>query len=1659
MTPTISFSCLVGTLPRVRDGALRAVAVLLAGMAALIGAVPAAAQEYDPPVATLVKNLYQPSGPDIRLVLSKNQDGLMQGFRTGPHRGGYELESIWLYVRDTWESRYMTIDAGLYRDIRTRPREVATLTRGQLNDYAHNEWKAAANTFLEPNTDYWFMLDCVSGCANDNVAQFGTTYSAGEDGGDEPGWSIHDRMLFRRPGENWIRENDEALRIRVRGRPSPYRAYRTEIVSTPRDGSTYHYGEHIDVALTFNTAVYVPPSGSVIAIRVGDTADGSNYRAAGYHSGSQTNRLVYRYPVQLADADEDGISVDVGGPNSGFGGTVPTIVASFGLLPVIDYYPGLADDHHHRVDGSFHVHDVAITSSPAHEDGYRVGEDIDVTLTFSTEAYASGDSVIAIRVGDVGPGYRRAGYVSGSGTTRLTYRYRVQLTDFDADGISIPSSGFARELPTTSPELGSIPASRDYTGVGEDAGHKVDGSFRVTGVAIASSPANGDTYRVGEDIEVTLTFSTEAHTSGSVVAIRVGEGADDANYRPAEYASGSGTTRLTYRYRVRLTDFDADGISVDVGGPPSGFGERVPTTSPELGSVPVSRKYSGVADDAGHKVDGAVTVAFGAPAFVVSEDGTTATVTVMLHDDPHREVIIPITATPGGGATPADYSVSPASLVFASGETRHSVTVTAIDDRDVDGGESVRLGFGTLPPGIRAGIQASAFVVIDDNDGFDPIMSITDVDGGSEPGSVGFTVTLTGPSDLPITVDWGISAAGAGYVAAGTLTIPAGETTATVSVPAGELPIGEDAIGDPDRVFSVTLSNPVNAMFSGGMDTIEAQLLVREHSMVEPSAPVVAAVPDTAGNLIVSWEPPEDASPSGYEVQYRVRGTEHWGERLPAGPETHVPILFLEEDTEYEARVRPFYDDAEDGGARSYAPWSEPGYGRTGTHQPGSEPVVTLALADADPATEGERVLIHIVVSELRNSYQWHAYSAGISVGLEYGWRTGGKVLPASSQFGVVPGVFTVDHGLGGHRDYREGLPEYAADHGPLTITLQPGEGYRVGEVASVCVSIADSETLEATPCPEDDETVESDAQASDAPVSIAVQDARATEGVEETISFEVTLSAAASEPVTVDWSTADGTATAGEDYVASSGTLTFAAGDMAQTIEVTVLDDAHDEGEETFTLRLSDAVGAELADAEATGTIANSDPMPRAWLGRFGRTAWEHTLDAIDQRLRSARTPATRAAVAGSEMTAAGADPVADEQEIAALAAWMDNGHKDPQARAMSGQELLAGSEFQVAAANERGGALTIWGQGAYGRFAGQDGDLSVEGDVATGTLGVDYAIGPWMAGLALSHSSGWGSYSQPMTSGGEVTSSLTGAYPYVGLEVVPERLSLWVAGGYGLGGLKLTPAGGEPLETGIGLLAGAAGVRGTVVPASATGGFSLGLNADGLLLRATSEAAPGLDATTADVNRVRLGLEGAYEVALSGGALLTPSVEVGVRRDGGHAETGFGMDVGGGVRYTHHGLGLSLGLNGRALVLHETAELTEWGASGWLAWDPNPSSELGPALTVSPSIGAPAEGGAAALWSRETLTGLDDDPMDANGTGRVDARFGYGMPLAGGVGVPWAGIGVSEREREYRLGYAFQVGDPTATDLRIELVAARREPTNAEPEHTLSVQSTVSW
>ena len=100
--------------------------------------------------------------------------------------------------------------------------------------------------------------------------------------------------------------------------------------------------------------------------------------------------------------------------------------------------------------------------------------------------------------------------------------------------------------------------------------------------------------------------------------------------------------------------------------------------------------------------DPLVEVSFGEATYDVDEGGT-VDVTLTLNVDPERPVTIPVTATEQDGATSADYSGVPTNVTFASGETTKTITFTAVQDTDNDDGESVKLGFGTLPDRVTAG--------------------------------------------------------------------------------------------------------------------------------------------------------------------------------------------------------------------------------------------------------------------------------------------------------------------------------------------------------------------------------------------------------------------------------------------------------------------------------------------------------------------------------------------------------------------------------------------------------------------------------------------------------------------------------------------------------------------------------------------------------------------------------------------------------------------------------------------------------------------------------------------------------------------------------------------------------------------------------------------
>lgn len=92
---------------------------------------------------------------------------------------------------------------------------------------------------------------------------------------------------------------------------------------------------------------------------------------------------------------------------------------------------------------------------------------------------------------------------------------------------------------------------------------------------------------------------------------------------------------------------------------------------------------------------------------------------------------------------------------------------------------------------------------------------------------------------------------------------------------------------------------------------------------------------------------------------------------------------------------------------------------------------------------------------------------------------------------------------------------------------------------------------------------------------------------------FTVTLSKASNKPVSVNYATADGTAEAGSDYVAKAGTLTFAPGEKVKTITVLVNGDTEIEAHERFTVNLSGAKNASIADAQGVGSVYNDDLLP----------------------------------------------------------------------------------------------------------------------------------------------------------------------------------------------------------------------------------------------------------------------------------------------------------------------------------------------------------------------------------------------------------------------------------------------------------------------------------
>ena len=190
---------------------------------------------------------------------------------------------------------------------------------------------------------------------------------------------------------------------------------------------------------------------------------------------------------------------------------------------------------------------------------------------------------------------------------------------------------------------------------------------------------------------------------------------------------------------------------------------------------------------------------------------------------------------------------------------------------------------------------------------------------------------------------------------------------------------------------------------------------------------------------------------------------------------------------------------------------------------------------------------------------------------------------------------------------------------------------------------------------------------------------------------------------------------------------------------------------------------------------------------------------------------------------------------------------------------------------------------------------------------------------------------------------------------------------------------------------------------------------------------------------------------------------MEIGLRHDGGDAETGFGADVAAGIAWQDAERGLGAELRGRGLLAHEAKAFGERGLSVSFAWDPV-TGDRGPRLSLIQTVGVAAQGGVDALFGRTTLAGLAaNDNGDELLLRRLAARFGYGLPTLGDrfTATPEIAVGQSDAGRDYSLGCRLTPGGvaPDGFALELALKARRFENTsrrNAPPEHAAAIRVT---
>ena len=757
--------------------------------------------------------------------------------------------------------------------------------------------------------------------------------------------------------------------------------------------------------------------------------------------------------------------------------------------------------------------------------------------------------------------------LSASSTTQLTVDYaQTGGTATSGTDYTAVAAGTLTFAPGDTSQTITVSVTGDTTGEGNEtvvltlsnasAGTGIStatgtGTIRDNDLAFSiDSPSVAEGDSSSASLVFTVTLSSSSTSQHTVDYADAGSGTATSG---TDYASVAGST-LTFAAGETSKTF-----TVSVTGDTLNEGNETIVIS-------LSNATTGIATASGTGtiVDNDLVFSIDSPSVAEGDSSSvTMTFTVTLSASASSPHTVDYADAGSGTATSGtDYStIAGGTLTFAAGVTSRTITVSVTGDTTIEGNETIVISLSNATTGIAT---ASGTGTIRDDDLVFSIDSPNVTEGDSGSVNLVFTVSLSTASASPHTVDYadagsGTASSGTDYtaVAAGTLTFAASETSRTITVS-----VRGDTLNEGNETVVLALSN---ASAGTAIATASGTGTIRDDDLVF-SIDSPSVTEGDSGSVNLTFTVTLNASASSTQtVDYADAGT---GTATSGTDYTAVAggtLTFAAGTTSQTIAVSVTGDTTQEGNETVVLELSNATTGISTASGTGTITDNDLVFSiDSPSVAEGDSGSANLTFTVTLSA------SASSTHTVDYA-QTGGTATSGTDYTAVAGGTLT-----------------FAATETSKTITVLVTGDTADEENETVVIMLSNASTGIST--------ASGTGTITDDDPKFSINSPSVAEGDSSTANlvFTVTLSGtrSSSSPLTVDYASSDGTATAGTDYTAVSGTLTFASGETSKTVAVSVTGDTTDESNETVVLTLSNATaGTGISTATGTGTIRDDDP------------------------------------------------------------------------------------------------------------------------------------------------------------------------------------------------------------------------------------------------------------------------------------------------------------------------------------------------------------------------------------------------------------------------------------------------------------------------------------